>query len=128
MAPDKRWPNERLTACDMGLTLLYTNLTRLVAVLRSPAVPRLLLFLPPALFALPAIAAEPGDLEFVEKRVRPIFAQYCHECHGPAKQTSGLRLDTAAGLKKGGDNGPVIVPQKPDDSLLIRAIRRNGDL
>src|SRR5262249_37594048 len=94
----------------------------------APAVPRLFPFLPLALFALPAAAAEPSNLEFVEKRVRPVFIQYCHECHGPAKQTSGLRLDTATGLKKGGDNGPVIVPRKPDDSLLIQAVRRNGDL
>ena len=58
----------------------------------------------------------------------PIFAQYCFECHGAAKQTAGLRLDRAASLKKGGDSGPVIVPGKPDESLLIRAIRRDGEL
>ena len=32
-------------------------------------------------------------------------------------------LDTRAGLRKGGDSGVVIVPGKPDESLLIEAIR-----
>jgi hypothetical protein len=35
----------------------------------------------------------------------------------------GLRLDTAGRLRVGGDSGPVVAPQKPDESLLISAIR-----
>ena len=36
----------------------------------------------------------------------------------------GLRLDSADAVQKGGKSGPPIVPGKPDDSLLIQAIRQ----
>jgi hypothetical protein len=39
----------------------------------------------------------------------------------------GLRLDSADGLQKGGKSGPPIVPGKPDESLLIQAIRQTHD-
>src|SRR5262249_15896803 len=48
-------------------------------------------------------------------------------CHSmPAR--GSLHLDTYAGIKKGGEDGPVIVPGDPDSSLLIQAIRRDGDV
>lgn len=59
-----------------------------------------------------------------ESKIRPIFVEHCIKCHGPAKQKGGLRLDTKAGWEAGGENGPAIKPGKPDDSLLIKAIRR----
>src|SRR5262245_66685249 len=73
-----------------------------------------------------ARAADPAELEFVEKRIRPVLAEHCYECHGPKKQNAGLRLDQEKTIRKGGDNGPVIVNGKPDDSLLIHAVRRDG--
>src|SRR5881409_1494910 len=73
------------------------------------------------------IGRAPGadsGIEFFEKRVRPILAQRCYECHSAAKKVKGgLTLDTQEGLFKGGDLGPVIVPGKPNESLLIRAVR-----
>src|SRR5438046_501734 len=56
---------------------------------------------------------------FFEKRIRPLFVERCHKCHGPEKQTSGLRLDTRAGILDGGEHGPAVVPGKPEESLLI---------
>ena len=35
----------------------------------------------------------------------------------------GLRLDTAERTRAGGESGPAIVPNKPDESLLISALR-----
>jgi mono/diheme cytochrome c family protein len=81
-----------------------------------------------ALIALPGLAAEPADLEFVEKRVRPVLADNCFACHGPAKQKSGLRIDSRAAMLKGGDSGPALIPKDPDNSLLIQAVRHKGDL
>ncbi len=66
--------------------------------------------------------------EFFEKQVRPVLAENCFNCHGPKKQQGGLRLDSRAALLKGGDGGPVVVPGKPDDSVLVKAVRRDGDL
>ena len=54
--------------------------------------------------------------------IKPILTQRCFACHGAETQKSGLRVDTAAALKLGGDTGAAIVPGKPDDSLLMHAI------
>jgi hypothetical protein len=69
-----------------------------------------------------------SEAEFFEKRVRPVLVEQCVRCHGPKKQSGGLRLDSRAALFRGGDNGPVIQPSKPDKSLLIQAIRRDGEV
>jgi hypothetical protein len=64
-------------------------------------------------------------VEFFETHIRPVLVESCYECHsGKAKVLQGgLRLDSAEGLRKGGDSGPALVPHKPDDSLLISALR-----
>jgi cytochrome c553 len=71
-----------------------------------------------------AHAQTPAD--HFEKKIRPLFLARCARCHGPEKSKGGLRLD-AAGIRKGGDSGPVVVPGKPDESLLVRAVRHDGD-
>ena len=64
------------------------------------------------------------QVEFFEKNIRPVLAERCYECHNSSdKAKGGLALDWRGGLAKGGDNGPVIVAGKPDESLLLRAIR-----
>ena len=72
-------------------------------------------------------AAEPAasGVEFFEKRIRPLLAEHCYECHSATakKAKGGLRLDSRAGWEKGGESGPAIVPGKPDDSLLIKGVR-----
>ena len=71
-----------------------------------------------------ARAAEPDSgVEFFESRIRPLLADVCQDCHGARKQKGDLRLDSRAGWMKGGASGAVIVPGKPDDSLLISAVR-----
>lgn len=73
----------------------------------------------------PAFA--PADVEFFEKKVRPLLAARCQECHGPEQQKGNLRLDARSSLLQGGDTAPAIVPGKPDESLLVDAIRY-GDI
>src|SRR5262245_46621352 len=68
---------------------------------------------------------DPAQAEFFEKQVRPLLAENCWQCHGPDKQKGGLRLDSQAALLQGGDSGPAVIPGKPDDSRLIRAIHYN---
>src|SRR5215204_6278160 len=67
-----------------------------------------------------------GD-EFFEKKIRPILANNCYACHSSKLKTpmGGLVLDSKAGLLKGGDSGPAIVPGKPTESLLLRALSYN---
>lgn len=77
-----------------------------------------------AFFAASVRAQTADDLEFFEKRVRPILAERCYECHSAEKKVKGgLRLDTREGWEKGGDSGPAIVPGDPEKSRLATAIR-----
>jgi mono/diheme cytochrome c family protein len=70
------------------------------------------------------VAAEPVDYT---RQIKPILAAHCYRCHGPLKQESNMRLDTAAGLKQGGDNGAALVPGKPEESLVVHLIEgRDG--
>src|SRR5207244_8435679 len=66
-----------------------------------------------------ALGADPVDYL---RDVKPILSQHCYSCHGPQKQKSGLRLDTAGAARKGGNSGPAIVPGKSEESLLIKAV------
>src|SRR5262245_28460329 len=71
-------------------------------------------------------AAEPaGSAEFFETKVRPILVEHCLKCHGDTKGKApkgGLRADSRAGLLKGGDSGPAIVPGEPNQSRFIEAV------
>src|SRR5258708_4319356 len=73
-------------------------------------------------------AAENPAVEHFEKRVRPLLIERCHKCHLADKTKGGLRLDSAEALRRGGESGPVIVPGKPDESLLIQAVRHEQGL
>lgn len=58
---------------------------------------------------------------FVED-IQPIFASACYDCHGPAKQKGGLRLDARSAALRGGDSGTAIVPGNGAGSLLVHAV------
>ena len=58
---------------------------------------------------------------------KAILEKRCFACHGPA-QTSGLDLRSLDSIRKGGSRGAAIVPHHADQSLLYRAILREGDL
>src|SRR4051812_36647588 len=76
--------------------------------------------------AAPVSRAADGDgIEFFESKVRPILAERCYRCHsvGSGKAKGQLQLDTRGGVLKGGETGPALVPGKPDQSLLIKAVR-----
>jgi hypothetical protein len=77
--------------------------------------------------AAPEIVAVPTDeqKEFFERRIRPLLTDHCYECHsaGAKKLGGSLLLDSRAGIIKGGDTEPPIVPGDPESSLLITAVR-----
>src|SRR5262249_6781349 len=64
----------------------------------------------------------PEAVEFFETRIRPVLVERCLGCHGPKKQSSGLRLDSREAVLKGGDSGPAVVPSRPEESLMIQAV------
>ncbi len=85
-----------------------------------------------ALAAAPAAAEPPEKLtpeqtHFFETKIRPVLAEKCYSCHGEKKQNAGLRLDTAVGVRKGADDGVVVVPGDPAKSRLVKSVKREGD-
>lgn len=69
-----------------------------------------------------------AELDFFEKKIRPMLVTHCYECHSKAaadknKLRGGLYLDSRAGMLAGGDSGPSIVPGQPDESLLLESLR-----
>jgi hypothetical protein len=74
---------------------------------------------------LPPAATAPVDFG---KDVQPLLAEKCYGCHGPRRQEAGLRFDVKADALKGSENGPVIVPGKSAESLMIHAVSQLGDL
>lgn len=67
------------------------------------------------------------QLEFFEKRIRPVLVQHCYKCHSQqaAKKDElrgGLLLDSRAGLLAGGESGETIVPGKPDEGTLLGSL------
>jgi mono/diheme cytochrome c family protein len=62
-----------------------------------------------------------------EEHARAILSANCGGCHGSAKM-SGLSLESLEGMLAGGKRGPALVPGKASESLLYKAIARDGDL
>ena len=67
----------------------------------------------------------PEGLELFEKQIRPILHQRCVGCHGARsrKPGGGLVLDVPSAILRGGDRGAPVRPGKPDESILIQALR-----
>ena len=64
------------------------------------------------------------EIQFFEKKIRPLLEANCYECHGFNERKGGLQLNSRSDLLRGGDSDePAIVPGVPDKSLLIKAIR-----
>ena len=86
---------------------------------------RVLLGLTILLIPSRGLFADEAQLEFFEKKIRPVLATYCYECHAnDSKKLGGeLLLDSRLGWQNGGDSGSAIQAGDPEQSLLIKAIR-----
>jgi mono/diheme cytochrome c family protein len=85
-------------------------------------------FLPAlAVLLVPIPAVSAGDQPALTADVQAILDRNCLKCHGPLEQKSGLRLDSAAALWRGNDDGPVAVQKKPDESKLFRVLAADAE-
>ncbi|HEX8913220.1 MAG TPA: DUF1553 domain-containing protein [Humisphaera sp.] len=77
----------------------------------------------------PAAAPSPEHAAFFESKVRPLLVEHCFKCHSAKseKLKGGLHVDSLAGLLKGGDTGPALVPGDPEKSRLIESVRYKND-
>jgi hypothetical protein len=71
----------------------------------------------------PTRAADPVDYA---RQIKPLLAARCVSCHGSLQKKGGLRADTAALLKRGGDSGPAVVPGDSANSWLIDRVTDEG--
>jgi cytochrome c553 len=63
------------------------------------------------------------QIEFFEKKVRPILVGHCYTCHSAdTRPAGGLRVDDRNGLLTGGNSGPAVVPGEPSKSLLLKQV------
>jgi hypothetical protein len=94
-----------------------------------PSFHRPLLTVAVLLAAGPAAARSDDGVAFFEKKIRPVLVEHCVRCHSDQGKSpkGGLRVDTRAGLRKGGDSGPALVPGKPQQSLLLKALRYSDE-
>lgn len=81
--------------------------------------------------SLPAHAqktATSKEVEFFEKRIRPVLAENCYSCHGDKKQRGDVRVDSRGSLVKGNDLGPLLISGQPDKSRLMHVLRYKGEI
>ena len=72
-------------------------------------------------------AVAPSDARFFDSRVAPILRKRCLGCHNNELKDGGISFQDRESLIKGGGRGPAIVPGRPGDSVMIRAIRQEGN-
>jgi len=92
------------------------NLKTLVPNANAPATP-----------ALTLVRATGSETVSFSNDIAPLLAENCKGCHIGAMRASGnLTMDTFQQLLRGGEGGAIIVPGKPDDSVLIRMLKGIG--
>ena len=62
-----------------------------------------------------------------ERDVYPILEANCIACHNVTVSEGDLILENIAAILKGGGNGPAVIPEKPDESLIYKLARRGED-
>ncbi len=64
-------------------------------------------------------SAEPPTFK---RDIAPIFKAKCKKCHGLLVKQKGFSLRSLKAIRKGGESGAVIVPGKPELSILVQQL------
>lgn len=75
-------------------------------------------------------AADEDQQRFFREKIEPVLRNECFSCHSERAEPvqAELRLDTRKSILRGGESGPAAIPESPQKSLLIQAIRHEGGL
>ena len=74
-----------------------------------------------ALFPSTSLSGVNSD-SFYAQHIHPVFEAKCVACHGEGTEKAGLRLDSHSNVMRGGKGGAVIVPGKPEASMLLARV------
>jgi hypothetical protein len=80
-----------------------------------------------AAIATAAFARERPE-RFFDARVAPILTKRCLGCHNEHLKNGEISFLDRESLLKGGRRGPAVVPGKPEQSVLVEALRHEGEL
>ena len=69
-----------------------------------------------------------GSAKYFDTKVAPILTRRCLGCHNEELKDGGISSRDRASLLKGGGRGPAVVPGKPEASILVVALRHEGEL
>lgn len=76
------------------------------------------------LMVLPVTAAaQDASAPQFARDVLPVLQKSCAGCHGPKVRMAGLDLHESSLVLRGSENGPVVVPGKPEESILLKRVR-----
>nr|WP_246385461.1 DUF1553 domain-containing protein [Armatimonas rosea] len=72
----------------------------------------------------PARSQEPtkNPEEYWYRQVEPLLDRSCLKCHAGVRQQGGLDLRSLQTILRGGDQGPAVIPGKPDQSRLVQYV------
>jgi uncharacterized membrane protein len=80
-------------------------------------------YMPGPLRALiPSGAKEAGGNSFYALHIHSVLDAKCVSCHGSGSAKASLRVDSYDDLMRGGKDGAVIVPGKPETSMLLARV------
>ena len=81
------------------------------------------LLLTPSVMTQQAVAGGSTEqVEFFEKKIRPVLMSNCAPYHNRDAKIAGLDLTTAEGFRGGGESGPLIDRQNPENSRLLKVV------
>jgi hypothetical protein len=69
-----------------------------------------------------SVPIEANEKKLNQHDVLPIVLLRCTTCHGARIKQGGVDLRTPVSMRKGGKNGPAIIPGDPDASLMMQRI------
>lgn len=74
-----------------------------------------------SVFCLLASSSMAAEVTY-ENAIKPLLKKHCVRCHARFFPQAKLRLISLKYILKGGMSGQVVVPGKPDESLLIQGL------
>ena len=66
--------------------------------------------------------APAANQQLFAEQVGPLLVARCGQCHGSRQQKAELDLTSLAGIKAGGESGPLLLAGKPEESLLLKMV------